>query len=493
MKSAIPVTIIFVLTALLLCFACLRATVGRESAAVDPGSSEAVADNAVVIPPESQRADENAPIDPKSPETAAEAPAVYITPEQFGAVGDGVADDTAAFEQCMQSSEKYVLLTGTYLIKGNISASLEKYFYAPSENGETGATIICEPVGTTETLTFAGNVTIENVEFYSRFLRTGKSPHGETYQRSSLVIFVEIWNESGTFTNCTFYNALTAIRGRKSTNATVIPKRITVSGCSFIECKIAIQGFSENTMVTNCAFLNDGELFRKLDSAAEDPEKYNGDLYSGDHCVYMERYGCRSLIASNCRVDTKNCTSGHAFQIYGEPKSGDIIPELRVENCLIHANGIASASAANATIENCIFYEQRNEQYIARIETGTLTLRNSEFNHAYSFTDYNSIVKPYAENCTFTRMSSLGTFPAGFPQESVGCTFIDWGGYVIWPDTRLTDCTFTRTGDRTLGGLYISNSQGYSVYLKNTRFQSGDKRTNNDAAVRENIGCSTFD
>ncbi len=396
----------------------------------------------------------------------------YVTPEQFGAKGDGVTDDTEAFRQCMSSSEKNIVLTNTYLIRRYLTTNKTKAFYAA--NGESGATIICNPVSNNKVLAFENGVTFENIAFYSSYSGTGVSPHGETYQRTSNIIFVEIWNNSGTFINCTFNNALTAIRGRKSTNSAVIPKEIIVRGCSFTECKSPLQGYCEKALVDNCHFLNDG------------------DLYSGDHCIYLERYGCKSLRVTNCRVNTKNSDSGAAFQIYGSPKSEDIIPELLVSGSTINANGVASASAANVTIQDCHFNEQRRDKYIAWLESGSMVMNDSTFNHAYAFSYAYSTVKPYATNCTFTLMTDLGKTRCNFPLSSYNCTYVNWGGNVRLEGTTFDDCTFTRTGDHTMDRLYINNRNGYNIILRNTRFKAGDYITNNQAAISEYTGCSTF-
>lgn len=50
---------------------------------------------------------------------SAEAPP-YVTPEMFGATGDGVADDTNALQQCIQNGAN-IILTGTYKISSPLS------------------------------------------------------------------------------------------------------------------------------------------------------------------------------------------------------------------------------------------------------------------------------------------------------------------------------------------------------------------------------------
>lgn len=52
----------------------------------------------------------------------------YITPEMYGAVGDGVTNDTAAFNTMFSQNEKPVLLAKKYLITGNFNINWDKVY-----------------------------------------------------------------------------------------------------------------------------------------------------------------------------------------------------------------------------------------------------------------------------------------------------------------------------------------------------------------------------
>ena len=416
---------------------------------------------------------------------------VYITPEQFGAKGDGVTDDTAAFEKCMKDSTKYVLLQGKYLLKRHLTTDVEKYFYAAPKKGYAGASIICNVTDDFMNLSFT-NVTFENVEFYSTIVRGGTSPHGEKYTRTSSIVFVEIWSGNGTFNNCHFYNALTAIRGRKSSNSSVIPKNINVNRSTFTECKIPIQGYSVSTDVRNSSFINDGELYRRELGGNDNSTQYNGDLYSGDHCIYMETFGCKSVTVVNCKVDTLNSESGASFQIYGKQSNSNTVPSLTVESCDLNSNGVASASKANVVVKDTVFNEQKSENYIAWVEAGSLKLMNSEFNHTYAFSYASTNVKPEATDCTFRLLTSLSKTRCNFPAMSTNCTYINWGGNVRVNGTSFKGCVFTSESSTVLNKLYIDNKSGMKISLINSSFKKGSKITNNNAAVTEYSGCSTF-
>lgn len=45
----------------------------------------------------------------------------FVTPQMFGAIGDGVADDTEAFRRCIEASTYVVVPNGTYLISDTIN------------------------------------------------------------------------------------------------------------------------------------------------------------------------------------------------------------------------------------------------------------------------------------------------------------------------------------------------------------------------------------
>lgn len=416
----------------------------------------------------------------------------YITPEDFGAKGNGVTDDTAAFEKCMKAPGKYVLLTGKYLITRYIKTSVEKHFYAIPSNGNARATIICNPKSEINTLSF-NNVTFENVQFYSTLLRKGTSPHGEKYQRTSNTVFVEVWNGSGRFENCEFINALVAIRGRKSTGSTTIPQNINVNNCSFTECKIPIQGYCKKAEVRNSSFINDGELYRKLNGAAQNTSLYNGDVYSGDHCIYMEAYGCESLTVTNCYVSTLNSESGCSFQIYGTPAANAGTPTLSVKDCNISSNGVVSVRKADIVVENTLFDAQKNDSYIMWAENGSARLINSEFNHAYAFSYASTTVKPYAADCTFRLKTELLQTRSNFPYVSENCTYVNWGGNVRVDGTSFTNCIFTSDAGTVLNRLYINTRSSKNISIVNSKFRKGSTIVNNSSAVSKYSGCSTFD
>ena len=393
----------------------------------------------------------------------------YITPEDFGAAGDGVTDDTDAIERCMKSETKEVYLTGEYLISRYIFSHYEKHFFAPSAKK---AKIICDIPDDTKALAFYGASEFDNIIFESTLERTGTSAHGEKYEKTSNVVLTEIWENGAVFSNCDFINGLTAIRGRKSTDSDVIPGFIIVNNCSFTDCKIPVQGYSRVTQINSCSFYNDG------------------DLYGGDHCVYIERFGCESLTVTDTFVSTLNSESGNAFQIYGSPSAGDIVPSLNVSNCKINANGVASVSEADVIIRGTEFHASHPSRYIATAVEGSISLYDSDFTHSYAFTYAGTQVKTVAENCSFTLDTSLSQTRCNYPFESKNCSYISWGGNIRLDGTSFISCRFSGTDGRVLNDLYVRDVDGFGVSFTDCAFEPGAAVINDESAVTKWENCT---
>ena len=56
--------------------------------------------------------------------------ATYITPQMYGAVGDGVTDDTAAFQSALTANDNLFVPDGSYLITGTLDISYKKSLFA---------------------------------------------------------------------------------------------------------------------------------------------------------------------------------------------------------------------------------------------------------------------------------------------------------------------------------------------------------------------------
>lgn len=171
----------------------------------------------------------------------------YVTPQQFGAAGDGVQDDSSAMTQAIASG-KAVLCSGSFLLKNvalpssvNIHIVGANCTFVPSySNGASGA-ISSAPAVTMFTGTNLGNVVFENVNFEGTY---------ESYGTSNLYL-KSLINLSGG-NSCEFYNCrFKNIDG--STFATAYPSS---DNSKFINTNgqvISVKGFN-HTIIENCVF-----------------------------------------------------------------------------------------------------------------------------------------------------------------------------------------------------------------------------------------------
>ena len=390
----------------------------------------------------------------------------YITPEMYGAVGDGITDDTNAFQQCMNSDTKNIILTGDYLIKRTVTSTKEKNIY----NGK----IICNN-DDYRVFTFRNTVSFTDTIFVSDRSMTGTAAHGETFTRSSNTSFVDAWGDYNTFEGCVFHNALTAIRGRISTGATVVPENLNVNHCRFTECKIPIQGYFAHANVNNSSFKNDG------------------DVFSGEHSIYLDTLGSVELNVRGCKIETYNSESGASVQIYGKSEVNQITitPAITIENCTISANGVVSTDLADVIVTNTYFEAQHQQRFVFTVEEGTLLINSGYYNHAYfiSGSTMSGGVTPVANSCTFRIKKEITNDRCYYPYNANNCTFINWGGTVACDNTRLYGCIFTRDVVNVVGKYYVAVYNPQSVYIEESAFKSGDNISYNSSGYLELRNC----
>jgi hypothetical protein len=237
-----------------------------------------------------------------------------------------------------------------------------------------------------------------------------------------------------------------------------------------------IQGYFAYANVNNSSFKNDG------------------DLYSGEHCIYLEAFGSVELNVKGCKVETYNTESGAAFQIYGKAKDNvTTTPEINIEDCNVIANGIVSVDCADVIVKNTDFDAQHAQRYVYTVEEGTLAIEDSYVNHAYfiaySTSNPNPNLNPTAKNCTFRIKKEITNGRSYFPFSSTNCTFINWGGTNIYENTTISNCTFTRDTSNVVGKYYIGAPETTSIYINNSAFKSGDNISYNSPGYIELNNC----
>jgi hypothetical protein len=244
-----------------------------------------------------------------------------VSVKDFGAVGDGVADDTQAIQDALGSGAKLVTATGTFLISSNVTL--------PS-----GVSILGWPRATITTngggnFIVTSNNTVENIDF--DWNSTARRVYGDN---TSSITFKNCtsYDSTGngfdlfngpvdlTFENCTAYgNGGYGFAALGST--TQRPNRITVRGCK------AYQNFYDGICVAGV-----GEKTSPAQTA----------LYA------------RNVIISDC-ITNANGFGNTAFNGITFPYS----QYVTLINCVTYANtehGVALQETFDFTISNCVSY-----------------------------------------------------------------------------------------------------------------------------------------
>lgn len=251
----------------------------------------------------------------------------YVTPEMFGAVGDGVTDDTAAVQSAINDSLKSVVLIGTYRITAKLDAASNKRIY-----GLPGATLRWDNV-VGATYLFGGSglsdIKIDNITF-----------DGGTQLETRHVISL-LTSSNLEFNGCVFKNSFGyATRFNGSS-------KILIKDCAFEDITGAAgnpggaiygQDMSDLT-VTGCRCKNLGDHF----------------LYSAGVTE------AKNIIISDCNLVTcgvNGLTGGSAITLYANTH------DVTVTNCIfdscregIYAGVYSSYDTlpSKVSISNCIF------------------------------------------------------------------------------------------------------------------------------------------
>lgn len=251
----------------------------------------------------------------------------YVTPEMFGAVGDGVADDTAAVQSAINDSVKTVVLIGTYRITAQLAAASNKRLF-----GLPGATLRWDNVVGASSLFSGSNlsdIAVENITF--DFGTQLELRHSVSLLTSTGLKFI----------GCVFKNSLGyAMRLNASSN-------ILIKDCAFEDITggagnpggaIYGQDMSDLT-VTGCRCKN-----------------------LGDHFVYSAGVTeAKNIIISDCNLHTcgvNGLTSGSAITLYANTH------DVTITNCILDScregvyAGVYAGSVdlpSKVSISNCVF------------------------------------------------------------------------------------------------------------------------------------------
>ena len=226
----------------------------------------------------------------------------YVTPEMFGAVGDGIADDSEAIEYAICTGLPVLFDNKTYLAKDIITKTCDNIILLG-----TGGTVIKWNITTTDGLRpNAGMISDDD------YVNTA-------YKDGGIVIIKGITFD-GNANNITAYPVTNAL----GLLIFMARDKVVIDTCNFVNCHADgayINGVKRSVIVTNCSFEDIGQ------TQPEDGTR-NG-LTIGRN--YYDRKTESTITNSNdLIVDIENCVF---YNIADECMRVDGISCLNVSNC----------------------------------------------------------------------------------------------------------------------------------------------------------------
>lgn len=308
----------------------------------------------------------------------------YVTPEDFGAIGDGITDDTDAINKALEHSDVLNMNAKTYLVSANPETTIAITAHNKVINGN-GATIKIKPV-TGEyyrIIDVAGSTAISNLtiigERDEHIGTSGEWGHGINISRCDRVHI-----ENTTIKNC-WGDGIYLGSNANETHDTGC-NNVTITNClidnnrrngiSVIDC--------DNFIIDGCTISNTHGTNPQTGIDIE--RNSDSQITSGTikNCTFIENYFSHILQYNSSDDNTvENCT----FKTVNNNSSADIecdSKKLRVINCLSNPSKRATLICNNGDIDcfNHITADSATESndsfdsFIYSNEGGTFNLHN---------------------------------------------------------------------------------------------------------------------
>lgn len=267
----------------------------------------------------------------------------YVTPEMFGAKGDGVTDDTQAVQNAINSGFPFVYLEKSYLVSALVIDSIDElHIY--------GGTIFAESSATVKyliTATDSENITFDSVTIESTNDQEPSPASGHSVRNGSLSSNVgafDIYRCSNcTFNNVTFKNLLYGLifnHNIDDSYNSVYNSDILVKDCLCIETHEFMHSKeSNNVVVDNIQFI------------AETPSP------GGYHPFYLERNTGLYYISNVNAVMPSASDAFFDFADYNTLDDTLFKQETYISNCNITAPTILAGRYRNkiCAVSDCNF------------------------------------------------------------------------------------------------------------------------------------------
>lgn len=330
-----------------------------------------------------------------------------VTPEMFGAVGDGVHDDTEAIKKALNTKNKIILLRGTYLISSFLVLTSNTHIF-----------------GYDSTIIFSDNFE----KFYDTFYIVNSSYHKGSSEIDTNISFHGITLTSKKIGGMTSQKVMIAFRCTDS---------ITFEDCCFNMDKVSdriepihLRGDNYNTSFIRCKFLDSqnargggGICIYNFDSIRDSYNTLFESCYfekkNTDEILYVDAKHSDKSVGT---IKIQNCT----FKTILSDNNTNRMLSLYTDSSL-GSHGKILIKDCDFLIESCndnIFYDGTTEDSdgIFLIDCSIKVLKScvgrigsySNFLRCYidmgnSLTKYN-----YFVNCTLAECTIYGTIPNEF-------------------------------------------------------------------------------
>ena len=250
----------------------------------------------------------------------------YVTPEDYGAVGDGSTDDTSAVSQAFNSGMPVVLAQGkTYKID-TVTVTSPLIIIG---NFATISTASSSSVKSAITIREnAKTVVISDVNFTTTLGVDTTGAHGEAIPNRSLRTCIASYGvEKLSVINCNFENFDNGIIGITQSSDTVyasVPESLFVKDTKITNCLMGISRHYKNVVIDGC--------YIQVDTNAQ----------SGEHCIYLLSDVLSNVYIADTTLITDNSSSGACVNI--RPRTGEAGANLvdgvyRIDGCTMIGDG----------------------------------------------------------------------------------------------------------------------------------------------------------
>ena len=361
----------------------------------------------------------------------------YVTPEMFGAIGDGITDDSVAFQDALNSNKNTIIARGIYKITQQLRVNTSKTicgggkFISPSSD-DSKILFYCH--NESSIIDF---INVRDLQFESiRDNNNVYPPKGHTRDENCLSSNI-------------FFLCFSGI------------KNVDVRNVQFEGGEYDINSYNVDSL--NVSQFKSNNASMHLYCANTEKVNYdNGSiklydyLGSGDHHFYI-CYGNGDVNINNVNMTSGESSGTYAIHAYAED---DQISQygktknVNVNNCIVTClSFFASVVEEDFNIKNTIYNQISSNKSLFYATNGMCCFDNVTFNlnESVTLSSLVTIDKCLFENCKITNRINFNTTSCNF--EFNNCSF-----------QNTMQLTSEYTGNVILNNCIIRSSGGYALY-----------------------------